>query len=563
MTGYSVRTMLLLRWLSIFTALWLLAGGSWASAQPDEVPSAAKQPDCRSAVDAQVLEAISSRDPRRTDRALDLAMACHHSPAAWQMAKRLWSLDPENPEALQRVGIVALQSWKLAEAREVYALLLAKPDVEPNRALADILPPLAEGPLAPAAWRVFGTLLDSDTLTPTALATLARMACNADDLSACTSLISSSRAQGGGRDARTMRLAAAAAAAVGDESSALDESSLVAQGDPRNHRFAHIETLITLDRIQEARTQLMAIASSDDETPDSAFRREAGRRLALLALTQGDLDEAERLFSERLRADRGSAESLYYLALIAERRGQVESALRAYLQLTSAGAGLPARVRAARLLFADGRREEAVALFDDLQHPARSNTIDIEIARSRSLADAGLGDLAIESVDRALERHPEHPELLYHKAVLLDGLGQTSAGVRVFESLLKQRPDEANILNALGYTLADRKRQLARAEKLIRAALAQRPDNAAYLDSLGWVLYRRGQSRQALPYLQRAWRLTKEPEIAAHWGEVLWMTGDRSAAQRVWAEALVLSPESKPLRDIIERLSKPQSESRR
>jgi len=555
--------MLLLRWLSIFTTLWLLAGGPSALAQSEEVLAAAKQPDCRSAVDAQVLEAISSRDPRTTDRALDLAMACQHGPAAWQMAERLWSLDPENPEALQRVGIVALQSWKLSQAREVYTSLLAKPDVEPARALAEILPPLAEGSLAPAAWRVFGTLLDRGTLTPTTLAALARMACNADDLSACTSLISLARSQGGGRDARTMRLAAAAAAAVGDEATALDESSLVAQGDPRNHRFAHIETLITLDRVQEARTQLVAIASAEDGTPDSAFRREAGRRLALLALTQGDLDEAERLFSERLRADRGSAESLYYLALIAERRGQLGSALRAYLQLSSAGAGLPARVRAARLLFAEGQRDEALALFDDLQHPARSNTIDIEIARSRALADAGLGELAIESIDRALERHPEHPELLYHKAVLLDGLGQTSASVRVFESLLQQRPDEANVLNALGYTLADRKRQLARAEKLIRTALSQRPDNAAYLDSLGWVLYRRGQLRQALPHLQRAWRLTKEPEIAAHWGEVLWMTGDRSSAQRVWAEALVLSPESKPLRDIIERFSKPQSESRR
>lgn len=558
--------MLLSRWLSIFATLWLLAGVPWASAQPAEAPSIDKQPDCRSAVDAQVLDAILSRDPRRTDRALDLAMACHHGPAAWQMAERLWSLDPENPEALQRIGIVALQSWKLAQAREVYAALLAKPDVEPTRALADILPPLAEGPLAPAAWRVFGALLDRETMTPVALATLARMACNADDLSACTSLISLARAQGGGRDARTMRLAAAAAAAMGDEVTALDESSLVAQGDPRNHRFAHIETLITLDRIEQARTQLKTIASAADGTPDAAFSREASRRLALLALSQGDLVEAERLFSERLRADRSSAESLYYLALIAERQGRVESALKAYLQLTAAGAGLPARVRAARLLFAEGRRDEALALFDDLQHPARSNTIDIdidiEIARSRALADAGLGADAIESVDRALARHPEHPELLYHKAVLLDGLGQTAAGVRVFESLLKQRPDEANVLNALGYTLADRKRQLARAEKLIRAALAQRPDNAAYLDSLGWVLYRRGRLQQSLPHLERAWRLTKEPEIAAHWGEVLWFSGDRVAAQRVWAEALALSPESKPLREIIEQFSGQHAEQR-
>lgn len=545
--------------LTLIALLGFLAGAMPAPAQsPDpsaDSPAMTKQPDCRSAVEAMVLEASADRDPRRTERALDVAMACHHIPASWQMAARLWSLDPENPETLQRVGMVALQSWKITEAREIYASLLAKPDVEPARALADILPPLAEGPLAPAAWRVFGTLLDRETLTPQSVATLGRMACNADDLAACASLISLARTRGGGRDARSIRLAAAAAAALGEESMALEEASLVAQGDPTNHRFAQIETAITLDRLDEAREALQKIASADEKSPDAPFRREAERRLALLALSQGELTEAERLFSDRLRADRGSAESLYYLAVIAERQGRTESALKAYSQLSAAGAGLPPRVRAARLLFAQGRREEALALFDALQHPARGNTIEIEIARSRALADAGLNKEAIESIEGALQRHPDHPELLYHKAVQLDGMGRSSDGIRVFESLLKMRPDEANVMNALGYTLADRKRQLPRAERLIRSALEQRPDNAAYLDSLGWVLFRRGKTQQALPLLERAWRLSKEAEIAAHWGEALWASGDRSAARRVWAQALVSSPDSKPLRDVIERFA--------
>ena len=559
MTGYSVFKMSGSRCLMWVAMLWLLTGAASASAQSSDPtraePSSAKQPDCRATVESLVLEASADRDPRRTDRALDIALACHHIPAAWQMAAHLWSLDPENPEALQRVGMVALQAWKIPEAREIYASLLAKPDVEPGRALADILPPLSEGPLAPAAWRVFGSMLDRETLTPQAIATLGRMACNSDDLAACASLISLARTRGAGRDVRTIRLAAAAAAALGDESTALDESSLVAQGDPVNHRFAQIETWITLDRFDEARAALQKIATADDASPDTPFRREAERRLALLALSQGELTEAERLFSERLRADRGSAESLYYLAVIAERQGRTDSALKAYLQLSAAGAGLPPRVRAARLLFAAGRYNDALALFDALKHPARNNTIEIEIARSRSLAEAGFDDEAIDSIEGALQRHPDHPELRYHKAVLLDGMGRTAAGIRVFEELLKQRPDEANVMNALGYTLADRKRQLPRAERLVRAALDQRPDNAAYLDSLGWVLFRRGKTQDALPLLERAWRLSKEAEIAAHWGEALWASGDRAAAQRVWAQALLLSPESKPLREVIERFA--------
>ena len=50
-------------------------------------------------------------------------------------------------------------------------------------------------------------------------------------------------------------------------------------------------------------------------------------------------------------------------------------------------------------------------------------------------------------------------------------------------------------MNALGYTLADHSRDLARARKLIERAHAAAPKNAAILDSLGWVLFRQGRTR--------------------------------------------------------------------
>ena len=70
----------------------------------------------------------------------------------------------------------------------------------------------------------------------------------------------------------------------------------------------------------------------------------------------------------------------------------------------------------------------------------------------------------------------------------------------------RDRPLDAGITNALGYTLADHKRELPRAEQLIREALSAQPDNPALLDSLGWVLYRRGQFA-ARSRLERAFRL--------------------------------------------------------
>ena len=505
--------------------------------------------DCRMASEGFEGDARASRDPAVAYRAVEIAKACAHLPAAWSSAQRLVELDPENVEALRLAGTVALEMARYDDARRIFGGLLGKPDVEPERALRDILPPLAEGDLAPAAWQVFPRILDRSTLSPQVVSVLARMACNADDLESCLSLIDEARARDGGRDAATIRLAATAAAALGDADRALAEAQLVAQGDPEEHRFAVVETLVALDRRDEARAEIDRIAAE----PDHAV--EADRRLALLALADGDSAEAQRRFAGRLQRDQGAGEALFYLSLLAEREGRTDVALQGYQQLINAGAGLAPRSRAARLLVKRGEAPSAMRIFDGFLRSGRADFIDTEVARARALADGGMHAEAVQGIDLALQRHPDHPELRYQRAVELDAGGKTREAIKVFESLLAERPEDAAVQNALGYTLADRDRELRRAEKLIRSAIAQRPDNAAFIDSLGWVLYRRGKLRDAAPVLERSWRLSQEGEIAAHYGEVLWKLGEQTQARAVWARALVTSPDSKPLRATIERLT--------
>ena len=79
------------------------------------------------------------------------------------------------------------------------------------------------------------------------------------------------------------------------------------------------------------------------------------------------------------------------------------------------------------------------------------------------------------------------------------------------------------------------------------------PDNPAALDSLGWVIFRQGDFHGAALILERAYSLGHDGEIAAHWGEVLWVGGDRGQARRVWAAALAREPDSKALKATIRR----------
>ncbi len=164
--------------------------------------------------------------------------------------------------------------------------------------------------------------------------------------------------------------------------------------------------------------------------------------------------------------------AVFMLGIVAERRGDEERALRSYRLLGGTAYGQQARRRAALMILRGGDKESGLRMLAAGRDADPAERIRAELAMAELLSTGGAPTEALARVKAELARTPGHPELEYQQAVLLERTGQGAAAIELLESLHKARPLDTGVTNALGYTLADHKRDLPRAEALVREALA-------------------------------------------------------------------------------------------
>ena len=501
--------------------------------------------DCKGGTDRYVKAALATSDAQISERANKVASECQQVGASMKTARRWQKLEPDSAGASAAVALAAVRLYQPAEAG---VAILRTHQLGGDDALIKLIGETSEAGGTAITLNTIRPLFDAPDASDKLLAASVDLALDSFDFATAHKLadrmLTNEPASGSAR-AQLARVLTAegnavAAVAVAQEAAALE---------PDTERFAYVDTLLRLDRLDEARQELESLRN------DQSIRDEADLRLGKLAYQMNDMSEAGRRFGSLISSQTAAPEAFFYLSSIAEREGRTDLALEGYSKLAEAGAGLIVRGRAARLLMKKDDRAGAFRLLDEFAAKERTEALDVEFAKAALLEDAGKPTEAIAILELALERFPEHPGLRYQIALIQDKAGFTKESVRSFETLLKDRPDDASLLNALGYSLADRNQKLPRAETLIRKALEASPDNPAFLDSLGWVRFRRGDNAGALPYMERAYRIFPDSEIASHWGEVLWVSGRQAEARALWARSLARAPDSKPLRATIERLT--------
>ena len=313
-------------------------------------------------------------------------------------------------------------------------------------------------------------------------------------------------------------------------------------------RLIYARLLADANRYEEARVQFRMLATEAPDNSDVVFA------LGLLNLQANRVDDAAKNFTRLLKLDARRDEAHFYLGQIAEAQKQPDRALKEYGQVQGGGNYFSAQLRMALVKAVRGQTDEAIAALDKVTPEDDEQRFSLARAKGEILTDKNRYADAMRIYDAALANGEFHSDLLYTRAMLAERMGKIDVLEKDLRTILAREPDNAQALNALGYTLADNTKRYDEALVLISRALELSPKDFYVLDSMGWVLYRLGRFDEAISYLQQARTLRNDAEVAAHLGEVLWVKGDRAAAQKTWDAALRDTPNDKKLIEVIKRL---------
>jgi len=151
--------------------------------------------------------------------------------------------------------------------------------------------------------------------------------------------------------------------------------------------------------------------------------------------------------------------------------------------------------------------------------------------------------LAVTSLSKGVDYVVNDNALLleFYSALgdVYNSLKRYNASDSTFEAALKLNPNNDNILNNYSYYLSERDTDLARAEQMSKLANDISPDNGTYLDTYAWIFYKEGNYANAKIWEDKslAHGGQKDAAVLDHYGDIVYMVGDKDTALDYWQKA--------------------------
>ena len=335
----------------------------------------------------------------------------------------------------------------------------------------------------------------------------------------------------------------------GREALPLLEKSLKQSPDDKRLRLTYARLLVENGELEQAMSEFATLVQQHPGDDDLRFS------MALVCLEAQAWREAIVYLEDLIARGSHLDAANFNLGRAYRELDEPEKALEAFENVNAGNEYLPARLMQSELLFELDRHAEASRLLQEARDEQPDYAIQLYLMEIEALSAQQRVEQAWQLTERALKQFPEDLNLLYTRAILAEKRGDLEQLERDLRFIIDRDPENAMAMNALGYTLADRTDRHEEARELIEQAHQLNPDDPAILDSLGWVHYRLGNLEEAETQLRKAYERFPDHEVAAHLGEVLWVSGQQKEARTVWREAQKADPDSEILRDTLQRLT--------
>ncbi len=510
---------------------------------------------------ALILDAArKSKEPELFQRAVDLALQSRAGEAALQAARTWKQVIPASQDANRYLLQILLALNKVEEAGSTL------------KATLNSLP-LEELPTAIASVpRIFGRINDKLLAANTVEAALANALTQPGSQASAWTTIGRMR-----RDAGQSRAAAQAAQkghaadnkAQGpvmlamsllekepDVVKPLILSYMTGAANPEL-RLAYARTLISQQQNSAALDQLIKLNQDNPEfVPGWLFSG-----LLLVDLDQYALAEKSLLRFVTLAASSqdpellsGLSDAYFSLSQIAQKQGRIKEAEDFLSKIPAQSDPVKVGLRRANLLAEQGKLPQARQLIENIQTSNPEQNRQKTLALSMFLRENKEYQAAYDLLSQSLKAGPDY-ELQSELAMAAERLAKFDVMELLLRDMISAKPKDAHAFNALGFSFADRNIRLPEAKQLIEQAVALAPNDPFIRDSLAWVAFRQGDHVLALQLLESAYKAKPDAEIAAHLGEVLWVTGKTIEASTIWREGLLLKSDNETLRETLKRFN--------
>jgi len=319
---------------------------------------------------------------------------------------------------------------------------------------------------------------------------------------------------------------------------------------PENDKFKKLlaQVLIKATEYEAASEVYQGIILSNPKDAESQIA------LALVYLQLNRDGKAEDIFKQLLDQPEWQNQANFYLGKIEEKREHTQKALAWFDKVTEGPFVFESTISAVSLLVKDKKFDEADARLNLLSEQFPKQKLRIILMRAGLYGQQGQYEKAFKLLTETMAGQPDQRDLLYTRALMAERLNKLDVLEADLKKILAKYPDDAEALNALGYSLLGNAGRYADAEKYLQQALNLQPNEAVIMDSFGWLQFKLGRLEQALGYLERAYAKQQEGEIAAHLAEVLWALGRKEEARKVFGKAIKKAPEDEYLLDFKNRL---------